>query len=268
MTGAKTSGRGQRLNERINDLVTDRRRSPRDAAGARAGRALARRRHRGGGLAFQLARRGREDDRGRRRRGRARARPRGSGDGGSGRRVRIRRRPGVAVRGRAFDGVASAFGVMFAADPERAAHELARVSGSGGKLGLTLMPMDSRARSDLHGPRALRRRPAASGRLVGERRAPARERVRARSRLARVPGPRPADVRGRRPCGASPRCGPWCERLDDDRVASLRARHGVGREARVATRAPRTSWSSGGGVEHGDRRCARRPSGCCSSCCG
>ena len=45
----------------------------------------------------------------------------------------------------AFDGVASAFGVMFAPDQERAAAELARVCRPGGKLGLTLMPMDSRA---------------------------------------------------------------------------------------------------------------------------
>jgi SAM-dependent methyltransferase len=44
----------------------------------------------------------------------------------------------------AFDGVASAFGVIFAADHERAAAELARVCRPGGKLGLTLMPMDSR----------------------------------------------------------------------------------------------------------------------------
>jgi SAM-dependent methyltransferase len=44
-----------------------------------------------------------------------------------------------------FDGVASAFGVMFAPDRERAAAELARVCRPGGKLGLTLMPMDSRA---------------------------------------------------------------------------------------------------------------------------
>ena len=44
----------------------------------------------------------------------------------------------------AFDGVASAFGVIFAADPERTAAELARVCRPEGKLGLTLMPMDSR----------------------------------------------------------------------------------------------------------------------------
>jgi SAM-dependent methyltransferase len=44
----------------------------------------------------------------------------------------------------AFDGVASAFGVIFAADHERAASELARVCRTGGKLGLTLMPLDSR----------------------------------------------------------------------------------------------------------------------------
>ena len=43
-----------------------------------------------------------------------------------------------------FDGVASTFGVIFAPDRERAAAELARVCGSGGRLGLTLMPVDSR----------------------------------------------------------------------------------------------------------------------------
>ena len=43
-----------------------------------------------------------------------------------------------------FDGVASAFGVIFAADREAAAGELARVCRPGGKLGLTLMPLDSR----------------------------------------------------------------------------------------------------------------------------
>lgn len=43
-----------------------------------------------------------------------------------------------------FDGVASAFGVIFADDHRRAASEVARVCRSGGKLGLTLMPLDSR----------------------------------------------------------------------------------------------------------------------------
>ncbi|MBA2383675.1 MAG: class I SAM-dependent methyltransferase [Actinobacteria bacterium] len=43
-----------------------------------------------------------------------------------------------------FDGVASAFGVIFASDQQSAASELARVCRPGGKLGLTLMPMDSR----------------------------------------------------------------------------------------------------------------------------
>ena len=43
-----------------------------------------------------------------------------------------------------FDGVASTFGVIFAPDRERAASELARVCRTGGKLGLTLMPADSR----------------------------------------------------------------------------------------------------------------------------
>lgn len=40
--------------------------------------------------------------------------------------------------------MASAFGVIFADDHRRAASELARVCRSGGKLGLTLMPLDSR----------------------------------------------------------------------------------------------------------------------------
>ena len=43
-----------------------------------------------------------------------------------------------------FDGVASAFGVIFARDRERAAQELARVCRPGARLGLTLMPIDSR----------------------------------------------------------------------------------------------------------------------------
>jgi SAM-dependent methyltransferase len=43
-----------------------------------------------------------------------------------------------------FDGVASAFGVIFAAEPGRAAAELARVCRPGGKLGLTLMPRTTR----------------------------------------------------------------------------------------------------------------------------
>lgn len=43
-----------------------------------------------------------------------------------------------------FDGVASSFGVIFAAEPERAAAELGRVCRPGGKLGLTLMPRASR----------------------------------------------------------------------------------------------------------------------------
>jgi SAM-dependent methyltransferase len=44
----------------------------------------------------------------------------------------------------AFDGVASAFGAIFALDHERAAAELARVCRPAGKLGMTLMPIDSR----------------------------------------------------------------------------------------------------------------------------
>ena len=44
-----------------------------------------------------------------------------------------------------FDVVASAFGVQFAEDHAVAARELARVCRPGGRLGLTLMPQDSRA---------------------------------------------------------------------------------------------------------------------------
>lgn len=43
-----------------------------------------------------------------------------------------------------FDGVGSAFGAIFAPDHELAAAELARVCRPAGKLGLTLMPLDSR----------------------------------------------------------------------------------------------------------------------------
>lgn len=45
----------------------------------------------------------------------------------------------------AFDVVASAFGANFAADHAVAAGELARVCRPGGRLGMTIMPMDSRA---------------------------------------------------------------------------------------------------------------------------
>lgn len=44
-----------------------------------------------------------------------------------------------------FDVVCSAFGVIFAGAPERAAAELGRVCAPGGSLGLTLMPPASRA---------------------------------------------------------------------------------------------------------------------------
>ena len=44
-----------------------------------------------------------------------------------------------------FDVVVSTFGVIFAPDHVRAAHELARVCRPGGRLGLALMPMESRA---------------------------------------------------------------------------------------------------------------------------
>jgi SAM-dependent methyltransferase len=44
-----------------------------------------------------------------------------------------------------FDAVMSTFGVIFASDHRRAALELARVCRPGGRLGLALMPMHSRA---------------------------------------------------------------------------------------------------------------------------
>jgi SAM-dependent methyltransferase len=44
-----------------------------------------------------------------------------------------------------FDVVVSTFGVIFAPDHRQAAGELARVCRAGGRLGLTLMPMDSRS---------------------------------------------------------------------------------------------------------------------------
>jgi SAM-dependent methyltransferase len=45
----------------------------------------------------------------------------------------------------AFDVVLSTFGVIFATDQRQAARELARVCKAGGRLGLTLMPPDSRS---------------------------------------------------------------------------------------------------------------------------
>jgi ubiquinone/menaquinone biosynthesis C-methylase UbiE len=52
---------------------------------------------------------------------------------------------GLPFEDAAFDIVASAFGVNFASDHATAAAELARVCRPGGRLGLTVMPPDSRA---------------------------------------------------------------------------------------------------------------------------
>jgi SAM-dependent methyltransferase len=98
----------------------------------------------GGGLAFALARRGAEvvgvdvsEE------GLAHARETAAEQG-----LAVDFRPGDAqelpFEDGSFDGVASAFGAIFAPDHERAAAELARVCRAGGKLGMTLMPMDSR----------------------------------------------------------------------------------------------------------------------------
>jgi SAM-dependent methyltransferase len=137
----------------------------------------------------------------------------------------------------AFDGVASAFGVMFAADPERAAHELARVCRSGGKLGLTLMPMDSRAGATFT---VLARyggdppHPAGFSENVERLLGSAFELEVA---LRDSPGPRPADVPWEEAVRSFAPLRAVVERLDDDRVASLRAdMESV--EAEYATRAP------------------------------
>ena len=98
----------------------------------------------GGGLAFALARRGADvvgvdvsEE------GLEHARRQAAADG-----LTVDFEPGDAqalpFEDGSFDGVVSAFGLIFAPDQERAAAELARVCRSGGKLGLTLMPMDSR----------------------------------------------------------------------------------------------------------------------------
>jgi SAM-dependent methyltransferase len=98
----------------------------------------------GGGLAFALARRGSDvvgvdvsEE------GLEHARRQAAADGRT-----VDFQPGDAqelpFEDGSFDGVASAFGVIFAPDHERAAAELARVCRFGAKLGLTLMPMDSR----------------------------------------------------------------------------------------------------------------------------
>ena len=99
----------------------------------------------GGGLAFQLARAGAgvvgvdvaED-------GLEHARAEAASEG-----VDVTFRYGDAqelpFEDASFDGVASAFGVIFAPDRERSARELARVCRRDGKLGLSLMPPDSRA---------------------------------------------------------------------------------------------------------------------------
>ena len=98
----------------------------------------------GGGLAFALAQRGAEvvgvdvaED------GIANAR-----EAAAARDVRVEFAVGDAqalpFEDGAFEGVASAFGIIFAPDRVRASAELARVCRSGGSLGLTLMPMDSR----------------------------------------------------------------------------------------------------------------------------
>ena len=178
----------------------------------------------GGGLAFALARRGAEvvgvdiaEE------GLAHAREQAAAGG-----LAVEFREGNAqelpLEDGEFDGVASAFGVIFAPDHERAAAELGRVCRQGGKLGLTLMPMDSRTgafMSVLHryggGPPT---HPASfaerAGELLGEWFA--------------------LDVKLRESETPPPAAMPWeeavrsfgplrelVERLDDDRVASLRA---------------------------------------------
>lgn len=178
----------------------------------------------GGGLAFALARRGAEvvgvdieED------GLAHARRQASDDG-----LAVELRLGDAqelpFRDGEFDGVASAFGVIFAPDHERAAAELARVCRSGGKLGLALMPMDSRTGALMT---VLRRRgggppvhPAAFAEHVDELLAEWFE-------LDAQPRESPEPPPGRMPWEEAVRSfGALRElvgRLDADRVAALRA---------------------------------------------
>lgn len=122
-----------------------------------------------------------------------------------------------------LDGVASAFGVIFAHDHERAAAELARVCRPGGKLGLTLMPMDSRTGAFMSLLRSYGGGPAThpasfaerAGELLGDWFA-------LDVKLRESPNPAPPSM----PWDEAVRSfGPLrelVERLDDDRVASLR----------------------------------------------
>ena len=123
-----------------------------------------------------------------------------------------------------FDGVASSFGAIFAPDRERAAGELARVCRPGGKLGLTLMPMDSRTgelftvlgRYGREGPHPGSWEQDVE-RLLG---AAFELEVEPRESAAPRPAPPPSweqAVQSFAPLRA------LVERLDDDRVAALRA---------------------------------------------
>lgn len=136
-----------------------------------------------------------------------------------------------------FNGLASAFGVIFAADRERAAAELARVCAPGGKLGLTLMPLDSRTGATFSllarygGSTA---HPATWPDEVEQLLGAAFE-LEVERRESPEPPPPPLEwdeaVRGFAPLRAV------VERLDDDGVADLRAGlEDVGR--RYADRAP------------------------------
>jgi SAM-dependent methyltransferase len=122
-----------------------------------------------------------------------------------------------------FDGVASAFAVIFALDRERAARELGRVCRPGGKLGLTLMPIDSRTGSVFvilarYGGAALHPAtwPDEVDRLLGDTFELEVARQESRSQPTRFP-PWDEALQGFAPLRNV------VERLDDDRVAALRA---------------------------------------------
>ena len=122
-----------------------------------------------------------------------------------------------------FDGVASAFGVIFAPDRERAATELARVCRTGGKLGLALMPPGSRSAEML----------AALARHGGPEQQPARFAEEAERLLG---GSFELELERRESPAPAPSPEPWeeavrsfaplrelVERLGEDEVAALRS---------------------------------------------
>ena len=147
-----------------------------------------------------------------------------------------------------FDGVASAFGVIFAADRERAAAELARVCAPGGKLGLTLMPLDSRTGATFSLLARYGGSDLPSGHLAGRGRTAPRRGLRARGRAGGVAGAAPAAA-GMGRGGSEPRAA--AERGGASRRRRRRRPPGRARRRRDATPTapPATTSCSGDGAE-------------------